>query len=203
MSTAIDHLVAFLRTGAESVTDVHRDLYNQHQEGNWTQTRDFLAMHYKVNGLDQSEFWDFCRNDLPLGDAQDILDYYVAVGPDFQALQPGFEQMCSGPRATLHPRRPTGSPSTAAQARPGAVATWDRWKAACEVGAGEVGMSDHLMTFVGAISVSDSASQPDPGMPGGTPTDSNPERAALGVAESGRFSRGDSPETVLASARDR
>ena len=44
-------------------------------------------MHYKVNRLSQS-FWDYCRQEQPLGDAQEILDYYSMVGPDFRGLQP-------------------------------------------------------------------------------------------------------------------
>lgn len=146
MSTAIDHLVAFLRTGGGSVAEVHRTLYNRHQEGNWTQTRDFLAMHYKVNGLDQSEFWDFCRNDQPLGDAQEILDYYTAVGPDFRALQPRLRTDVFGAEGYLSilvgqkvPHRRKGVVSE------GEHRTWDRWKQNCSTrGRGGMDMAEYL-----------------------------------------------------------
>ena len=149
MSTAIDHLVAFIRTGGGAVADVHRDLYNRHQEGNWLQTRDFLAMHYKVNRLDQSEFWDACRRDQPLGDAQEILDYYTAVGPDFRALQSrlrtdvfgaeGYLSILVGQRVPH--RRERGPGRTERE-------NWTRWKGECGLrGRGGVGMTDYLASI--------------------------------------------------------
>lgn len=149
MSTAIDHLVSFLRSGGHGISDVQRDLFNRHQEANWLQTRDFLAMHYKVNRLSRSAFWDACRHDQPLGDAQDILDYYVAVGPDFRALQPRLRTDVFGAEGYLSilvgqrvPHRRQQKPG------PTAVATWDRWKAACEDrGRGGIAMSDYLASI--------------------------------------------------------
>lgn len=134
MSTAIDHLVSFLRAGGGQVEDVQRDLFNRHQEGNWLQTRDFLAMHYKVNRLSRSKFWDACRNDQPLGDAQDILDYYTAVGPDFRALQPrlrtdvfgaeGYLSILVGQQVPYRRQETLGA---------GEREAWDRWKRNCGV----------------------------------------------------------------------
>lgn len=146
MSTAIDNLVAFIRTSGGYVADVHRDLYNRHQEANWLQTRDFLAMHYKVNRLSQSEFWEACRQEQPLGDAQEILDYYTAVGPDFRALQPRLRTDVFGAEGYLSilvgqrvPYRRQAEPS-----RPEWEA-WARWKGECELqGKQGVGMSEYL-----------------------------------------------------------
>ena len=86
MSTAIDQVIAILKSGSE-VTDIHRSIFNRTQTANWTQTRDFLALHYKPNQESQSAFWQACRNDMPLGEAQDIFDFYQATGPEFRALQ--------------------------------------------------------------------------------------------------------------------
>ena len=146
MSTAIDQLVAFIRTSGGTVADVHRDLYNRHQEGNWLQTRDFLALHYKVNRLSQSDFWDACRHDQPLGDAQEILDYYTAVGPDFRALQPRLRTDVFGAEGYLSilvgqqvPYRRQAGPS---RTKP---EIWTRWKSECELrGRRGVAMSAYL-----------------------------------------------------------
>ena len=86
MTSAIDQVIAILKSGSE-ITDIHRSIFNRSQAANWTQTRDFLALHYKPNQESQSAFWKACRNDIPLGEAQDILDFYQATGPEFRALQ--------------------------------------------------------------------------------------------------------------------
>ena len=87
ISSAANELVTVLKSGGDCITDASRDVFNKIQDVNWQQTRDFLAFHYKPNQLSQSPFWDACRNDVDLGDAQEILDYYQAVGPDLSALQ--------------------------------------------------------------------------------------------------------------------
>lgn len=86
MTSAIDQMIAMLKAGPR-IAEIHRDLYNRAQESNWNQTRDFLALHYKPNRESQSAFWAACRNDLPLGEAQDIFDFYQASGPEFRGLQ--------------------------------------------------------------------------------------------------------------------
>ncbi len=86
ISSASDQLISLLQSCAEGVTDIHRDLFNRQQETNWNQTRDFLALHYQPNQQNRSPFWQACRHDLQLGDAQEILDFYQVSGPDFRAL---------------------------------------------------------------------------------------------------------------------
>ena len=146
MCTAINHLVSFLKTGGHAVADVQRDLFNRHQEENWLQTRDFLAMHYKPNRLSRSAFWDFCREEQPLGDAQEILDFYQAVGPDFRALQPRLRTDSFGAEGYLAilvgqqvPHRGQKTMTTAE------VDAWTKWRQNCSRQAERgVGMAEYL-----------------------------------------------------------
>ena len=47
----------------------------------WDAIRDFISVHYKFNQRSDSEFWQDCRNDTPLGDAEEIVRLYQEVGP--------------------------------------------------------------------------------------------------------------------------
>jgi len=146
MCTAINHLVSLLKTGRHMIAEVQRDLFNRHQEENWLQTRDFLAMHYKPNRLSRSAFWDFCRNEQPLGDAQEILDFYQAVGPDFRALQPRLRSDSFGAEGYLAilvgqqvPHRGQNTMTTAE------VDAWNEWRQLCSRRAERgVSMADYL-----------------------------------------------------------
>lgn len=80
-------LVKILKSGSDCLTAVQRDVFNDVQDTNWGMIRDFLAIHYKFNTRIQSPFWRACQHDIPLGNAQEIVDYYQAVGPDFDALE--------------------------------------------------------------------------------------------------------------------
>ena len=82
-------LALLLEGGRDGIQNIHREMFNKTQDTSWHQIRDFLAMHYKPNQKDQTPFWDACRNDISLGDAQYIYDFYQATGPDLRAL--GFE----------------------------------------------------------------------------------------------------------------
>lgn len=146
MSTAIYQLVSFLKTSKHRIAEVHRDLFNRHQERNWFQTRDFLALHYRVNNLSQSSFWDTCRSELPLGGAQQILDYYKVAGTDFRALQPTLQTDIFGPEGYLSilvgQQVPCRRPRNVASAEREA---WNRWMRNCSVrGERGVKMEDYL-----------------------------------------------------------
>ena len=80
------HLVQILEAGRHCLTDVQRRVFNSIRDSNWEQIRDFLALHYQPNQSIDTPFWQACRHDIPLGQAQDIVDYYQTVGPDFGAL---------------------------------------------------------------------------------------------------------------------
>jgi len=47
----------------------------------WTETRDFLALHYRFNTRVETPFWRSCRNETPLGTVQPIVDFYEENGP--------------------------------------------------------------------------------------------------------------------------
>ena len=67
--------------GAQPVTDTMRRGFNHHNERNWDTIADFLAVHYRFNGLIDSPFWAACRADVDLRGAQPIVDYYRENGP--------------------------------------------------------------------------------------------------------------------------
>ena len=103
-------------------------------------------MHYKPNSLSRSSFWDFCRNEQPLGDAQDIFDYYKAVGPDFRALQPrlrtdvfgaeGYLAILVGQQVPHRGRRMMANAE---------VKAWNEWRRSClQRSQRGVGMTDYL-----------------------------------------------------------
>ncbi len=99
--TAADNLVKILDSGSQYVSDIQRKVFNDIQDANWEQIRDFLALHYKPNTNIQTPFWQACQNDIPLGNAQDIVDYYRLVGPDFQALEPRLKRDIFGAEGYL------------------------------------------------------------------------------------------------------
>ena len=65
---------------------VQRRIYNRITRTNWDIIRDFLALHYKFNTRLDTEFWKVAREDVDIGNAQEFVDYYREVGPDFTIL---------------------------------------------------------------------------------------------------------------------
>lgn len=47
----------------------------------WDAIRDFLAVHYKFNNRSNSDFWQICRADTDLGQAEEIVRLYQELGP--------------------------------------------------------------------------------------------------------------------------
>ena len=73
---------------AESLVEcdafVHPSLvtqFNRRNANSWDQIRRFLAIHFKFNTRLDTPYWQACRADADLGDAQDIVEYYQEVGP--------------------------------------------------------------------------------------------------------------------------
>ncbi|WP_135506218.1 tryptophan halogenase family protein [Roseovarius aestuariivivens] len=54
---------------------------NRRFAATWDAIRDFLAVHYKFNTRSDSQFWQDCRADTQLGDAEDIVRLYQEIGP--------------------------------------------------------------------------------------------------------------------------
>jgi tryptophan halogenase len=64
------------------VSDALRDGINRIFDDGWNNIREFLAVHYRFNNRLETPFWRACVNDVELGAAADIVDYYRAHGPN-------------------------------------------------------------------------------------------------------------------------
>jgi tryptophan halogenase len=53
----------------------------------WDQIVNFLAVHYRYNTRLDTPYWRACQNDAELGWAEEIVDYYRAVGPSVIARE--------------------------------------------------------------------------------------------------------------------
>ena len=58
-----------------------RDLYNDLTHGSWTDIRDFLALHYKFNGMLDTPFWQQARDETDVSGLAELLDFYRENGP--------------------------------------------------------------------------------------------------------------------------
>lgn len=83
---SVSRLIRGLSASNLRILDIQRDIYNRIVFTNWEIIRDFLALHYKFNRRLDTPFWTMCRNEVPLGAAQEIADYYQEVGPDFSFM---------------------------------------------------------------------------------------------------------------------
>jgi tryptophan 7-halogenase len=54
--------------------------YNMQMERRWDDIRDFIAIHYKFNRANSSEFWKWCNSSITLGSLQDFVDSYQQIG---------------------------------------------------------------------------------------------------------------------------
>jgi tryptophan halogenase len=64
------------------VSDSIRAGVNRIFEDGWANIREFLGVHYRFNDRLQTPFWRACCNDVEIGEAQAIVDYYRAHGPN-------------------------------------------------------------------------------------------------------------------------
>jgi len=75
---------ALAETLAESggrVTPSMRRAFNDHNARGWDSIADFLAVHYRFNGMLDTPFWQACRADVDLRGAEPIVEYYRENGP--------------------------------------------------------------------------------------------------------------------------
>ena len=70
-----------IRHAGAGLADAGGDLFNEITGRGWTDIRDFLALHYKLNNGPQTPFWDHCRAETKLGAADRLLDFYEENGP--------------------------------------------------------------------------------------------------------------------------
>jgi tryptophan halogenase len=80
---AVRALVEMLREA--NVTPGMRAIYNQLVADVWTETRDFLALHYRFNQRIDSRFWRMCAAETPLRTVEPVVEFYRENGPSMLA----------------------------------------------------------------------------------------------------------------------
>jgi tryptophan halogenase len=58
-----------------------RDLFNTLTAASWTDIRDFLALHYKLNTAIDTPFWQQCRAETDVSSFAPLLEFYRENGP--------------------------------------------------------------------------------------------------------------------------
>jgi tryptophan halogenase len=77
----VQTLVNFLiHSSLEPTPTMHR-LYNDLTAGTWEDIRDFLAIHYKFNGMLDTPFWKGARADVDVSGVAELLEFYKENGP--------------------------------------------------------------------------------------------------------------------------
>lgn len=84
---SVSRLVRGLSASNMRLLDIQRTIFNRIVSRNWEIIRDFLALHYKFNDRLDTPFWAHCQQEVDLGEAGELVDYYRAVGPDFGFLK--------------------------------------------------------------------------------------------------------------------
>lgn len=74
-------LVELLSRSALSPTPTMRDLFNDLISASWTDIRDFLALHYRVNTALDTPFWQQCREECDVSGIAPLLEFYAENGP--------------------------------------------------------------------------------------------------------------------------
>ena len=74
-------LVEMLNRSKLQPTPTWRSLYNDLIAQSWTDIRDFLALHYKVNTALDTPFWQACRADTDVSNIAPLLEFYAENGP--------------------------------------------------------------------------------------------------------------------------
>jgi tryptophan halogenase len=85
-------LVKALQASGNRNLPIQQKIYNRITQTNWETIRDFLALHYKFNTRLDTEFWKTARAEVDIGEAQEFVDYYRHVGPDFSMLDSEFRR---------------------------------------------------------------------------------------------------------------
>ena len=124
-------LVEMLNRSALTPTPTWRALFNDLAAQGWTDIRDFLALHYKLNTALDTPFWRHCVADTDVSNIAGLLEFYAENGPtgfcryrlprtenDFGVE--GFLVMLVGNRAPYAARH---TPTAAERA------TWERHRA--------------------------------------------------------------------------
>jgi tryptophan halogenase len=75
----INSLVETLREGR--ITDGLRTAHNRLVRDVWEETRDFLALHYRLNTRLDTPFWRHSRGETPLHSLSPLFDFFQENGP--------------------------------------------------------------------------------------------------------------------------
>lgn len=75
------NLVDILLQSSLAPTPKLRDVYNDITHAGWTDIRDFLGLHYKLNSVNDSPFWRHCREDTDISALDPFLEFYAENGP--------------------------------------------------------------------------------------------------------------------------
>ncbi|MES2477290.1 MAG: tryptophan 7-halogenase [Verrucomicrobiota bacterium] len=74
-------LVDFLLHSNLQPTDTMRNLYNDITLASWTDIKEFLAIHYKFNGMLDTPFWTQTRAECDVSGVGGLLEFYKENGP--------------------------------------------------------------------------------------------------------------------------
>ena len=74
-------LVEMLNRSNLSPTPTMRALFNDQTGAGWTDIRDFLALHYKLNTALDTPFWQHCREHTDVSGIAPLLEFYAENGP--------------------------------------------------------------------------------------------------------------------------
>lgn len=77
----IETLIEMLNRSLFEPTPTWRALYNELTAQGWTDIRDFLALHYKLNTALDTPFWQHCRADTDVSNIAGLLEFYADNGP--------------------------------------------------------------------------------------------------------------------------
>ena len=131
-------LVKLLGEAALRPTATLRELYNKLAAESFDSTRDFLALHYKLNTRLDNPFWRHCREDTDMGALGPLLEFYRENGPMIHARHTlpvslnfgieGYLVMLIGNRAPYEAQH---------QATAGERVVWERLRTALLAQAGQ------------------------------------------------------------------
>jgi tryptophan halogenase len=71
-----------LHANQRLVSDAVRNGINRIFDDGWNNIREFLGVHYRFNHRLETPFWKACVNEVEIGSAADIVEYYQTHGPN-------------------------------------------------------------------------------------------------------------------------
>jgi tryptophan halogenase len=77
----VETLIEMLHRSHRTPTPTWRALYNDLAFQGWSDIRDFLALHYKLNSALDTPFWRTCREETDVSNIAPLLEFYADNGP--------------------------------------------------------------------------------------------------------------------------